>query len=160
MATTEISEDTMTLAELQAEAEERGLPVSGTKAELVDRITAYDAEHEVDGSGAMTVQAGASREGEIPDLNPDDYTFNRLYEDGNFDLYQKRGYVIAAVIREEFSFGGSTYEAGVVIISQDENVPPEVIEIGQFEREYVAVPPGKYIEAHSPIPEDPPVEPQ
>lgn len=39
-----IAEDSRTLAELKAAAEERGLPVSGTKRDLVERIAAHDAE--------------------------------------------------------------------------------------------------------------------
>lgn len=34
----------LTVAELKDEAESRGLPKSGTKAELVERIEAHDAE--------------------------------------------------------------------------------------------------------------------
>lgn len=46
---TEIDEDEMSLDELKAEAEKRDLPKSGTKKELVDRITEYDeAQDELD----------------------------------------------------------------------------------------------------------------
>jgi hypothetical protein len=41
--TPEVDEEEMTKDELQAEAEKRGLPVSGTKAELADRIREHDA---------------------------------------------------------------------------------------------------------------------
>jgi alkanesulfonate monooxygenase SsuD/methylene tetrahydromethanopterin reductase-like flavin-dependent oxidoreductase (luciferase family) len=40
--TTEVDEEEMTKEELQDEAEKRGLPVSGTKAEIADRIREYD----------------------------------------------------------------------------------------------------------------------
>jgi SAP domain len=36
--------DSMTVAELQTEAEARGLPTSGTKAELIERLSAPEAE--------------------------------------------------------------------------------------------------------------------
>jgi hypothetical protein len=40
--------DPRSLAELKAEAETRGLPVSGTKRDLAERIAAHDAQQNTD----------------------------------------------------------------------------------------------------------------
>lgn len=90
--------------------------------------------------GAATVTSdGDGDEVSYPELEP--LSYSEAID--AYDTYQKRGYVVAAELNEPFSYDGSEYDEGVLVIPDDDS-PAFVLDKLSFHEQYVSVPPSKH----------------
>lgn len=81
----------------------------------------------------------------VASFEPADF-YNVVHEDNHYDLFMRRGYYAASRFSEPFKFGRKKYkEGGVVVIPQNQEEEPFVVDVDTFDREFAVVTPTKTV---------------
>lgn len=126
---------------LSADGQAQAAGNGGQETNLTEQQRADGADPD-----ASAEEQEAEAEQQHVDLDPAEYVFSRLSADNNFDLYQRKGYVAAAFVYEDFNFGADAYDGGGVIVIPDDDSEAFVVSVEEFNADFVGVPPSKYID--------------